>query len=640
MKMDRPKRILILEDLETDAILAQREISATLQDCIFRQVETKDEFLAALEDFHPDAIVADYQLPEFDGLSALEIALEKAPLVPVIMHTGSLNEDTAVECMRKGATDYVIKNHIKRLGPAVQRAYELSALKQETLLHQKSLVESEERFRTFAENATDLIYRFDFAPERKFTYVSPSSKAITGYTPEQYYGDPDLAVKMVHPDDKEILKAMSSGEIQTGKPLLIRWITSGGNVIWLEHKNAYKYDSSGMVVSVEGIARDVTERITAEEEIRKALEKAEESDRLKTAFLNNLSHEIRTPLNAITGFTDMLRDPGISGDQIRRCLNIIQQSSNQLISVVEDIIYISTIETGQLEIHESEFSISQLCERVKSRFTDKAALKQIEIGFSFRHDNNGNIILSDLGKLDYVVSHLVDNAIKFTDRGSVKVRCDLNHEMKTLQFSVSDTGIGIEPAMHDKLFKRFSQSSLEISQQRGGLGLGLSISKSFIELLGGQIGVESVPGSGSVFYFTVPFKPVPGKTTGAVRNNKPGKNLLIAEDEESNFMLLKEILRDSGFTILHAINGEQAVRLVKEHPEIDLVIMDIKMPLMDGYEATKHIKKMRPSLPVIALTAQALAGDHEIALEAGCDSYFSKPFIPAELIKTINKYIG
>jgi PAS domain S-box-containing protein len=625
--MDR-KRILLLEDIPTDAVLAEREITGTLPDSIFHRVESREEFLNALDEFRPDVIVADYQLPGFDGLTALRIAMEKAPLIPVIMHTGPMNEDTAVECMREGATDYVIKDYNKRLGPAVKRALDISAVRLESLSAQKSLLESEARFRTFAENASDLIYRVDLLPVRRFTFVSPSSTAICGYTPEEHYADPGLGMKLIHPDDRGVLEVMARGGSLPGEPLILRWFHKDGNLIWMEHKIVYVRDRNENIIAVEGIARDITDRKNAERDIRKALEKAEHSDKLKTAFLNNLSHEIRTPLNAITGFADMLRDPGNSPEQVNHCVDIIHQSSTRLINVVEDIINISTIETGQLEVHDSEIDINLLLAQVINKVRPGAAAKGLGIDYSLDMDGNGPVIISDTGKLDYVITHLLENAIKFSDRGSIDIRCILERE--NLLFSVSDNGIGIDPGKHDKIFQRFNQTELEISVQRGGMGLGLPVSKSFIESLGGRMWVESTPGKGSVFFFSIPWRP-------AVKIHR---KLLVVEDEMSNYLLLKEIMRDSKVKILHAMNGREAIESVRKHPDIDLIIMDIKMPLMDGYEATVNIRRIRPEVPVIALTAHALPGDREKAMESGCNDYLSKPFLPEDFRVIMKRYLA
>ena len=637
--MEQKKKILILEDLPTDADLAQRAISNTLGNCRFRKVENRVEFLDALDEFRPDVIVADYQLPGFDGISALKIALEKEPLTPFIMHTGSINEETAVECMKKGATDYVIKEDVKRLGSAVKRALELAELKRQALASQQALRESEARFRELAENASDLLYRYELVPEQKFSYVCPAFTTMTGYSPEEFYNDPDLAEQIVHPGDREILKTIREGNISPEETVIMRLAKKNGSLLWSEHKIVYVSDKDSRLLAIEGIARDITDRKKAEEEIKAALKKAEQSDRLKTAFLNNLSHEIRTPLNAITGFSDILMDTGISEDQVSNCINVIRMSSSQLIRVVEDIIYMSTIETGQLEISESEVDLGRLFEGVIAGYRDSAMMKGIDLDISPDQKCGNAVILSDAQKLEYVLSHLIDNAIKFSDKGRVEVSC--REDNGFLHLSVSDSGIGVEPEMQDKIFQRFHQTATDISMKRGGLGLGLPVSKAFIESLGGRIWMESVPGSGSIFTFSIPYRPAEkseeAKSESLIPNGR--KKLLVAEDEESNFLLIREIIGNSGPQVIHAVNGKEAVELVEKNPALNLVLMDIKMPVMDGNTATKMIKKIRPSLPVIALTAHALSGDREKLLKEGFDGYIPKPFMQDKFREILARYL-
>jgi PAS domain S-box-containing protein len=638
--MDTTHRILIVEDLPTDAELAEREIRKALPGSVFKRVETRETFLEALDEFNPDVIVCDYQMPLFDGMIALLLALEYKPMVPFIMHTGSMNEDTAVECMKAGATDYVIKEHIKRLGPAVIRALDLARLKNDNMLSQHALVEGEARFRRLAENASDMIYRYDLFPERGFSYVNPTATKITGYTPEEHYDDPDIGMKLVHPEDREILEKVFKGECDDGKSQVIRMLAKNGDVVWIEQKNVVVHDDSGRLVSIEGIARDITERIRSREKLQKALEKAKKSDLLKTAFLNNLSHEIRTPLNAIVGFAAFFGEPDMSPEQQSYFAGVIQQSSDQLLGIIEDIINVSTIQTGQLEVHLSETDVNEMIEKCCERFLSKAGMKRIKMVCRPGLKSEDAKVLADEGKLRHILNHVVDNALKFTDQGTVKVESSIV-EGKA-RFSVSDTGIGIEPSESELVFDHFYQSETELSKKRGGLGLGLSVSRSFVEAMGGKIWFESNGDTGTVVHFEVPWKPVSGKVEGEQtkeQNVRKGLKMLVAEDEESNLFLLREFLGNMNLEILHAWNGKQAVELVRENHDIGLVLMDIKMPIMGGYEATGLIKDIRPDLPVVAITAHALSGDREKALNAGCDEYISKPVSVKTLREMVIRYL-
>lgn len=263
--MRKKYHILIAEDLRTDAELAEREVRKVLPESVFRFVETEEEFIKELNEFNPDLIISDFKMPAFTGLRALKITLEKSYLTPLIILTGSMNEDTAVECMKAGAADYVIKEHIRRLGTAVVNALEKTKNIIERAKYQNELIKSEERFRRIAENADDLIYRYDFLPTPKFTYVSPAAYKITGYTPEEHYSDPQLGLKIVHPHDRYLLENLQTGYENLRKPIILRWIKKSGEIIWTEQKNIPILNHKGEIEAIEGIARDITERKKAEE---------------------------------------------------------------------------------------------------------------------------------------------------------------------------------------------------------------------------------------------------------------------------------------------------------------------------------------------------------------------------------------
>jgi len=606
----------------------------------FLRVEDREAFKRAVTEFTPDVIVSDYQMPAFNGMEALNITLKLAPHIPFIMHTGSMNEDFAVECMKAGATDYVIKEHMKRLGPAVLRALDIKTIRADSQQAQRKLAESEQRFRRLADNADDLIYRIELFPERRFSYVSPSSVRVTGYTPEEHYLDPDLSLKLVHPDDRDLLKPGPTEEA-IRRPVILRWIRKNGTVVWTEQRNVPVYDADGRLVALEGIARDITERKQAEEELKAAKEKAEESDRLKTAFLNNLSHEIRTPLNAIVGFSEFLNEPGLDQDQIRRFTATIRSSSDQLLSIIDDIVNISKIEAGLLDRFENECHINKLLEKVYGKLQVKAAEKLIKFRYHSALSEKESRVITDQNKLETILMHLIGNAIKFTREGHVEFGCSLKDN--ALRFYVADTGSGIDPALQDTVFQRFQQVHTDRTSVSSGMGLGLPIAKSFVELLGGRIWLESNPGTGTVAFFTIEWSPLEQSGQPVAKpgqDNGNGKHtILVAEDEENNFELLKVILESVDMEILHAWDGKQALELLGKHPEVDLVLMDIKMPVMGGYEATQRIKEERPELPVVALTAYALPGDREKALSAGCDDYMAKPVSLKEFLSIVKKHL-
>jgi len=368
--------------------------------------------------------------------------------------------------------------------------------------------------------------------------------------------------------------------------------------------------------------------------------KAEESDKLKTAFLQNMSHEIRTPLNGILGFSSLLQDENIAKNEIKEFTAIIQQSGNRLLEIVNNVLDISKIETGQLTVKNSVFLINSIFSDLLTFFTPLADSKNVEL-FYHNLDDTKRLIYSDESKLNQIFTNLINNAIKFTTSG----RIDYGYEIKEyeIQFYVKDTGIGIPEEYYEKIFDRFIQVDLKITRGYEGAGLGLSICKGLVELLGGNIWLESEVGKGTTFYFTIPLhddfvnKNIEIKESDNQVKINHG-TILIAEDDWTSFHYLGSLLKNSEVTILHAENGKKAVEFVEKMPDLRLVLMDIKMPIMNGIEATKLIKQIRPDLPIIAQTAYAFSSEKEEILSIGCNDYISKPISKEHLLKLIEKY--
>lgn len=395
------------------------------------------------------------------------------------------------------------------------------------------------------------------------------------------------------------------------------------------------------------IIKDITVRKQIEKSLLAAKEKAEESDNLKTAFLSNMSHEIRTPMNAIVGFSQLLGNPSFDQEKKDVFVEQININSESLLKLIEDIIYISKIEAGKVEIIKSDCQINKMLEELYTTFLEhkrRMDKNHIELKLNIGIQEADFLINTDAQRLKQIFTNLLGNALKFTEKG----RVEFGYQVKDndfLHFYVKDTGMGINKEKLKYVFDRFTKVSAGKTKLYGGTGLGLSISKHLVEHLGGEIWVESIENKGSNFIFTHPYQ----KHLYDQIINKPENldsfdamlakaTILVAEDEEMNFLFLKETLIQSGAKVDWAKNGKEAVEQV-ENKEYDVVLMDMKMPVMDGYDATKKIKSMKPGLPIIAQTAYALPEEQKSGYEAGCDFYLSKPIDPINLINTLKKYL-
>ncbi len=382
------------------------------------------------------------------------------------------------------------------------------------------------------------------------------------------------------------------------------------------------------------------------EELLIAKNKAQESDKLKTEFIHNLSHEIRTPMNGILGFSELLASPNLPEEKRKQYINIIQNSGKQLMRIIDDILEISKLETKQIKIIEQEICLNDLLLEQFSVFDIKAKEKKIPLYLKNGLSDDDSLIFIDKSKLTKILSNLIENAIKYTEKGFVEFGYKLINKQKNkfIQLYVKDTGVGIKKENQKLIFNRFSQEEKELSLSLGGLGLGLSIAKENTELLGGNISLLSEKGKGSTFFVSIPYKTAKTNILNQKKELLKKQNnhtVLIVEDEEVNFLFIDTLLGNlqSNIKTLHARHGKEAVKICKENSEIDFVFMDLKMPVMNGFDAIKIIKKFRPNLPIIAQTAYTSKEDKKKAFIAGCDDFISKPIDKNTLNSIINKYI-
>ena len=638
--MDKPIQILHLEDNANDAQLIQAILrkSGVIFDYFF--VDNQEDYLHILKNKEIDIILSDYHLPGYNGRDALLVAKKNYPQIPFVFISGTMGEEAAIDSLLNGATDYVLKNRMERLGQAVKRAYKEAQEQRARKNAEMALLQSEENFhRTIAESPLGIrivslngktIYAnkayldiYEYASLEEY-FNTPAQKR---YTPKSY--EEHLIRKEKRKRGEEVLNYELSIIAKNGE---IRYINvSRKEILW----NGSKH--------YQVINQDITEQKNLTLQLIEAKNKAEESDRLKTSFLHNISHEIRTPMNAIIGFSGLLNDPDLSPEKRVHFTNIIVQSSNQLLSIITDIVSIATIEAGQVKVLEKEFDILDDMELLYVQFLLKAAQQNIRLSHESSLRKEEAMILSDETKVVQIMTNLINNALKFTKEGYILYGCRKVSDV--LEFFVEDTGIGIPESKHEEIFKRFSQVDNSYSTFVGGSGLGLSISKAYVEILGGRIWLKSEPGKGTCFFFTIPYKSnivnkpslEPIHELDISISGKPV--VLIAEDEDSNFLYLNEILSVLNCKIIRAKNGLEAVSKCVE-TSIDLVLMDLKMPVMDGYEASIRIKEINPSIPIIAQSAYISEIDRQKALDCGCSDFISKPIHSDMLINKILEYFN
>lgn len=375
------------------------------------------------------------------------------------------------------------------------------------------------------------------------------------------------------------------------------------------------------------------------EELKNAVEKAQEGDRLKSAFLQNMSHEVRTPLNAIAGFVQLISQPGLHPEKINVFSQMITRSCEKLVDVISDVIEISQIKSGLVKVKNSQLELCSFLQNILNKFRIQANEKNIKLILNNPSTVPECTFYTDSAKLKKIISHLLDNAIKFTFGGTIELDC--NYSENSIQISVKDTGIGIPIEMHGLIFEPFRQVETGIRRDFGGNGLGLAIVKAYTELMEGSVSLSSELSKGSVFTVRIPVhsKEYPPAAREKAINPVPLKSILVAEDEYSNYLLLKEYLCEFDGRILHAENGKIAVEKIKTDSNISLVIMDIKMPVMDGHTAAGIIKGIRPQLPVIAFTAYALENEIEHFAD-NFDDYLTKPVEQSDFLEKIKQYIA
>lgn len=479
--------------------------------------------------------------------------------------------------------------------------------------------------------------------------VNKAMENMSGYSMEELVGK--NAIQLIIPA-KYHNTLYHNIQNEVTLPFELEGITKEGTAvpIEIESRNIHNGEN-GQSFRVSAI-RNITEKKKMIDDLIAAKEQALESDRLKSAFLANMSHEIRTPMNGILGFAELLKDADLTGKQQQEYVGIIEGAGARMLNIINQIIDLSRIQSGLVTASFIKTNINEKIEYVYTFFKPEVAAKGLKFSFKTALPVSEANILTDPEKIYALLINIVKNAIKYTSKGAIEFGYEVVHmgNKPFVQFFVKDTGIGIAKDRQEAVFERFVQADIEDRMAYQGAGLGLAISKSYVEMLGGKIWVESMKGVGSTFYFTIPYNTGPKEkiiskktisTDGATNNANPIDSvlkILIAEDDKASETLLKIMVSVFGTNILTAQTGREAIEICRNNPDIDLILMDIQMPEMNGYKATQLIRQFNKEVVIVAQTAYGLAGDREKSIEAGCNDYISKPINKSELLAIIHKH--
>ena len=777
--MTEKLNVLFIEDSDYDAELMRYELGRSGYEMEWKRIQSAEELQECLEKGLWDVILSDHNLPGFSALEALEIFKLAGLDIPFIIVSGQIGEELAADCMRSGCHDYVMKNNLARLGPAVKREVDESRMRREQKRIESELLLEKELFavtlRSIGEGViiTNITGRVIFinknaeelggwsnseASGRSLTEVfklyDSEKRAATGNPSEEVirerkicglnrgtlFQDKDgrrkavsasfapiddgqgniVGVVVVFRDISRFIKieealARSRDHYHSlfeEFPAMIWQSDSEGmcnyfNIAWYEYTgrdpseafgyiwgeamhpdfshqiredfwkafnlrmpfeaeylmrrsdNAYRWvhniarpfiDIDGHFGGYIGSCFDITDIKNILAETQKAREAAEAANIMKNQFLANVSHEVRTPLNGIMGMTELTLGTDLEPEQ-RENLELIKECSESLLTIIGDILDFSRMEAGKVVLENLDFNLLELMEKTARRFNQSAVQKRLNLIVNILPDVPA-IIKGDGHRLQQVLVNLIGNALKFTETGEVRVEVRQVPVQKrdiSLEFSVSDTGIGIADEDRDKLFKSFSQVDGTYTRKFGGIGLGLAISQQLVEMMGGTIQLDSDVSTGSRFYFTASFG---ASSSVDLDKNKHKRifgcyvtpsvilHILLAEDNRTSRRIASRMLRGWGHTVIEAGNGREALAQLRQH-QVDLVLMDVQMPMMDGLQTTCTIRNMEKStgrhLPIIALTAHAARNDKQNFIRSGMDDYLSKPFTESELFAAVEK---
>jgi PAS domain S-box-containing protein len=651
-------RLLIVEDSKDDAELILREIKRAGYTVESERVETKSAMQQALARQGWDIILSDYSLPNFSAMAALELSKESGLDIPFIVISGTIGEETAITALKAGAQDFLLKDKLARLIPAIERELRDTETR-------RSNREAQSRYQLLVEQLPIIVYINPVDKMSSTTYVSPQIQTVLGYMPDEWLSDPEFWQKRIHPDDRESVLSQIERSDLTGTPfdMEYRMLARDGHIVWFHDQMVLVRDRRGQPLYWQGLQIDITKRRQAEDEIRslntelerrveKRTQELERALRAKDEFLASMSHELRTPLNAILGLSESLAEltAGPLNEKQNKYIGLISESGSHLLSLINDILDLAKIEAGQIVLNINDVDLNQVCQASLRMINELAHKKSQQVSLQI-HDDIG-MIWVDERRLKQILVNLLSNAVKFTpENGKLGLEVWADSAEKRIIFTVWDNGIGISEGDLQRLFRPFVQLDSGLSREVAGTGLGLVLVAQMTRLHGGSVAVESQPGEGSRFTVILPWEPALTsdasarlRNTGKFRAIKPNQKdrplILLVEDTKDVRLMIVDYLEMAGYQVITASDGLSGIEQAREKRPA-LILMDVQMPGVDGLESTRRLRADPDfrTTPIIALTALAMRGDRERCLAAGATDYLAKPVSLKKLVQMIEEYL-
>ena len=624
------EKILVVDDSHDDTELMLRALRRAGHEVRSERVDTAEAMVSALHRDHWDIIISDYSMPHFNGIEALGVLKAHREDVPFILVSGTVGEEMAVQAMKAGAQDYIVKSHLARLPLAVERELREAQMRRERR-------QAEARYRTLFESVP--VGVFSTTPEGQILEANPALVEMLGFgnvEQLQHLGPGALWVNVEDFARRNAL-LLRDGVIRDYESHLRR---ADGTTFWCAESLRAEYDPfSGRVMQFEGVAVEITDRKRVQQELARARDAALETARLKSEFLANMSHEIRTPLNGIIGMCQLLRDSELAPEQ-REYADLIINSADSLAIIVNDILDYSKASAGKLVFEEIALELARVAEDVTKLMGEAARRKSLQLILRLDPALPG-FVRGDPTRLRQVLANLLGNAIKFTEHGEVILSMRALTEAAgevVIRFEIRDTGIGIAPEALTGLFQPFHQADGSTTRKYGGTGLGLAISAQLVERMGGKIKVKSALGKGSTFFFDAHFRPA-SKPAPLRANDLAGLRVLVVDDNRTNRQIIEHQVAAWGIASTSVASGSEALTLLRERVSaapFDIAILDLAMPGMDGLMLARLIKTDPDIADTRLLVMSSTGGRGELGANAApVEGWLTKPIRQTELFDSL-----